>query len=285
MGRRSRELQRRRIERERLDRQLERGRALASQRGCLFCRRSDGGFTSREHALPESLGNTRLVLAPGVVCDRCNNEVLSKLDQAICDFMPLNLMRTIRGVRSKAGRLPRFRAAQGTVEHVPGVDGADPTLVVNAHSSDAMIREVERFADGRVRLELKAGGGRVMTARYASELSRALLKAGLECAWLDHGEMMFETRFDHVRDAVLGRPRDGFFALENSANPDSTEATLTYHLQPYEQNTWRMSVGVQYFGVFLGTDSRLAGPVEDVPPGAVSLIPFSMSDFPAAQAP
>ena len=37
---------------------------------CLFCRRGDGGWTSREHVIPESMGNTELILPPGVVCDR-----------------------------------------------------------------------------------------------------------------------------------------------------------------------------------------------------------------------
>lgn len=40
------------------------------EQGCIFCRRHDGGFTSREHVFPESLGNEEVVLPRGVVCDR-----------------------------------------------------------------------------------------------------------------------------------------------------------------------------------------------------------------------
>jgi hypothetical protein len=34
----------------------EREVGQGAQRGCLFCRESDGGFTSVEHIFPESLG-------------------------------------------------------------------------------------------------------------------------------------------------------------------------------------------------------------------------------------
>jgi hypothetical protein len=44
--------------------------AAANARGCIFCRRHDGGFTRREHVFPESLGNETVILEPGIVCDR-----------------------------------------------------------------------------------------------------------------------------------------------------------------------------------------------------------------------
>jgi hypothetical protein len=281
VGRNSRVKRLRRAEREGLRLQAEASRLLSEERGCLFCRLSDGGFTSKEHVFPESLGNTELILPPGVVCDRCNNQVLSALDQTLCDFMPFSLMRTIRGIPSKSGKLPRFRAGQGTIDHVPSVGGADPTLVFQPNGREQMLREVERFPDGRVRLEFKGGGGKRMTARYAAELSRALLKSGLECAWLDHGEMMLESRFDHIREAVLGSPRNGLFALETRTNPESPQSELTYKLLPYEVG-WRMLVSVQYQGIAIGTDSRLPGPVATLPDELVNIVTFTTSDFRAA---
>src|SRR5207249_1700021 len=78
-------------------------------RGCLVCRRSDGGFTTVEHSLPESLGNRDVTLPNGVVCDRCNNGVLSDLDQSLAEFWPLKIRRTFLGVPSKAGKIPVTR--------------------------------------------------------------------------------------------------------------------------------------------------------------------------------
>jgi hypothetical protein len=57
---------------------------VADGQPCLFCKSSDGDFTSREHIFPETVGNTDLaMLPPGVVCDRCNNGPLARLDKAL----------------------------------------------------------------------------------------------------------------------------------------------------------------------------------------------------------
>jgi hypothetical protein len=89
--------------------------ARGQRHGCLFCRGSDGGFTSCEHILPESLGNDSWTLPAGVVCDRCNNTRLSKLDQALVNYPGLALMRAVRGVRSKSGKLATAQFDNATV--------------------------------------------------------------------------------------------------------------------------------------------------------------------------
>ena len=99
----------------------KRGAEEGVRRGCLFCRKSDGGFTGEEHIFPESLGNNELVLPIGVVCDRCNHGVLSELDQALAGFLPIEMMRTWHGIPSKTGRLPSFKFDNGSLRCVaPG---------------------------------------------------------------------------------------------------------------------------------------------------------------------
>jgi hypothetical protein len=228
--------------------------------------------------LPQSLGNSDLVLPPGVVCDTCNSGTLSLLDQGLCDFGPLKLRRTMLGVPSKAGKVPTFRYAEGTIEYQAPINGGEPTLILRNPSPKFGLREVERFTDGRVMFEWNgSGGGRRLTPRYASDLSRALLKAALECAWIDHGEMALESRFDHVRAAVLGEARDGCLVLGNKCNPDRSDGALTY--QPiHEDDVWRMMVWVQLHGVYIGTDSRLASPRGAVPEDLVTLVRFTTAD-------
>jgi hypothetical protein len=215
------------------------------------------------------------------VCDRCNHEALSVLDQTLCEFMPFAMMRTFRGIPSKAGKSPKFRFAQGTVEHSPGAEGSDPTLVINSNSPKGILKEVERFANGRVKMELNGTGGRRMTPRYASELSRALLKSALECAWFNYGALLLEPQFDHIREAVLGQPRDGFFTIGTEANVASLDATLTYTLVPYKGDTWRMPVEVKYCGISVGTDSQLRTLPTNFPPDA----PAWTTQFTAANLP
>jgi hypothetical protein len=93
-------------------------------------------------------------------------------------------------------------------------------------------------------------GGRRMGPRYASELSRALLKGAFECAWLDHGEAMLRPEFDHVREAVLGSPHDGYLMLPNQGDPDLFEMELIYWLLAEEDSgaPW-IFVGAKLYGI------------------------------------
>jgi hypothetical protein len=214
-----------------------------------------------------------------VVCDRCNNETLSQLDQVICEFTPISVRRTMLGIPSKAGKVPGLRFSEGTIDFRAGVAGVDPTLIFSSHGSKELLKETGRAPDGRVSLQLEASGGRRFTPRYGSELSRALLKSALECAWLDHGEMTLETRFDHIRDAVLGTPRDGFFVVANKADPDCREVSLTYDFLRCDDDTWRMLVWCNYYGIGIATDSRLPKPLQELPPGLVTTLTFTESDL------
>lgn len=248
---------------------------------CLFCRRGDGGFESIEHVFAESLGNTELTLPPGVVCDRCNHGQLSELDQVLVNFLPVALRRTFLGVKNKEGRIRRLSLVGETIEHQPGVDGGDPTLVVTSKTpGKSSVREVERLADGRVKYQMSGAGGRRMTPRYASQLSRALLKSALECAWIDHGGVTFEPRFDHVREAVLGEPRDGFFLMATRcSDPNSHRVSLTYNFVPHSAEEWRVPAVAHVYGVEFATDSRLAMPVDEVPEALAQVITFTRADL------
>lgn len=280
VGRRSRELRERRQKTE-----LDSERALrlvetAPERGCLFCRKGDGGFKSVEHVFAESLGNKQLILPRGVVCDRCNNGRLSELDQVLIDFMPVAMRRTLLGVTSKEGRIRPLSLVGETIEHRPGVAGADPTLVVTSKTpGKSALREIARLPGGRVRLQMKGSGGRKLTPRYVSQLSRSLLKSALECAWKDLGEITLESRFDHIREAVLGEPRDGYLTMATrSDDPNSRTVSLTYGLVR-EEDQWRMPVVVSIYGIGLATDSRLARPAVELPERLVQMITFTSADL------
>ena len=272
MGRASRAKRERREERAGRDRPAR--MSVGMTRGCLVCRSQEGPFTSREHPFPESLGNTEIVLPPGVVCDRCNHGPLSTLDQTICEFMPVQMRRTMLGVKSKAGSVPRTRLTTGVVEST-----GPAALRFLPNGGKAMLRETFRDGD-TVGLRFDLKGGRRVTPRYASELSRWLLKTALELAWLDHGEMMLEARFDHIRDAVLGRPYDGFFAMGNKGDPEQGSVSLTYDLVP-DSDEWRMWVVAEVFGVTLATDSRLHEPPVPLE-GRASVLQFTRCDWTAA---
>jgi hypothetical protein len=95
---------------------------------CLFCKRSDGSFTTEEHIIAAALGNTRgsglvsqeLVLPPGTVCDRCNNGRLSVLDNALATWPLIAAYRTITQVpRRRGGLAPTVEGIRWSGQHDP----------------------------------------------------------------------------------------------------------------------------------------------------------------------
>lgn len=73
---------------------------------CIFCRRDSTSSKSREHILPESLGNTLLVLPKGVVFDKCNNYFSREVEKPFLESDAMRALRFHQGLESKKGRVP-----------------------------------------------------------------------------------------------------------------------------------------------------------------------------------
>lgn len=73
---------------------------------CLFCRKDSSGSRSVEHVLPESLGNTTVVLPAGVVCDVCNNYFARKVEGPLLGSDPMLSIRHFENIPNKRGNIP-----------------------------------------------------------------------------------------------------------------------------------------------------------------------------------
>ncbi len=73
---------------------------------CLFCKGNTGTSRSVEHIVPESLGNTRHVLAKGIVCDGCNNYFSREVERPFLESPGIKTLRFHQGLESKKGRVP-----------------------------------------------------------------------------------------------------------------------------------------------------------------------------------
>jgi hypothetical protein len=134
--------------------------------GCLFYRRHDGGFVSREHIFSESLGNlTDYVLAPRVMCDRCNNGPLAAGDGELIGFEPIAMLRAERGLATKTGKPIAAKFANASVWF-----GATGQLNVETNSS----KTTRRMTAAGGELELL---GRPITPRRARLMVRSIWKA------------------------------------------------------------------------------------------------------------
>jgi hypothetical protein len=77
---------------------------------CLFCKEPSAVSRSREHVIPESLGNRTLVLPAGVVCDACNNYFSRKVEKPFLDNPTIRHLRYSEAVPTKRGSVPTLRA-------------------------------------------------------------------------------------------------------------------------------------------------------------------------------
>ena len=73
---------------------------------CIFCKRNSTTSTSKEHIIPESLGNMLHTLPPGVVCDACNNYFAREVEKPFLESESVRSLRFEQALLSKRGRIP-----------------------------------------------------------------------------------------------------------------------------------------------------------------------------------
>lgn len=75
---------------------------------CIFCKNESNNSSSQEHFIPQSLGNTKHVLPPGVICDSCNSYFARKIEGPVLGSPMFRLLRADRLVPNKRGKVPEF---------------------------------------------------------------------------------------------------------------------------------------------------------------------------------
>lgn len=72
----------------------------------MFCKRDSASSRSVEHVIPESLGNTKAILPPGIVCDACNNYFARKVEAPFLHSPAVLSLRFRQRLQNKKGRVP-----------------------------------------------------------------------------------------------------------------------------------------------------------------------------------
>jgi tetratricopeptide (TPR) repeat protein len=181
----------------------------AQEPQCIFCLTTDGPFTTEEHIIPEALGNDELVLAKGMVCDKCQT-VLSELDQEFGNWPPMAFAKIQYGFMTKKGKLPTAIFDNTSLELTrPGhILIKDKTQSVPLVNESAQPGEQVKFT-----IEMKA---RV----DAKKIVREVYKMGLEVAALALGhEVACSSRYEAARAFVLGNgpcPNDVLFLVRET---------------------------------------------------------------------
>jgi hypothetical protein len=203
---------------------------------CIFCGAGDS-FSSTEHIVPESLGNDLLILAPGWVCNECNNTCSSFESRALSKSI-LGIERCALGVISKKGKPARSRlyGAEWFAEPMmsPGV------VRVNV-DWDTVPAFLKPNGDGMYLIPFhdKSNG----------DISKLLLKMGIELLSLyqyyDEGNKAALDLFD-ARQFVIGSQDHAwpYFVIRTSAPP--VELVSIMHDLP-DEHTYIKNCGFDLF--------------------------------------
>ena len=168
---------------------------------CLFCK-SDGPFRTREHIIPESLGNDDLILE-GHVCDACQNYFGKEVESYVLAKTSFAAWRAILGIQAKSGKLPRIdmsqpKGAKGRLrdKHPMHDDGVILEACPDGNHAVEITSE-------QMREEIRSGSRSqfrfVMTPKVLCMTGRFLGKIGLELLCLDDPDLARTPEYDDVR--------------------------------------------------------------------------------------
>jgi hypothetical protein len=158
---------------------------------CIYCLGSGGPFKAEEHIFPESLADDNAVLPRGSVCDRCNNGVLSLLDEALMKFSPIALMRVVMGPLSKKAKFPKADFGSFSIEKT-----SPRNIRMTVKGKKDPMTAPQRNPDGTISFQIQIEDQRPDFRM----LGRALMKIALGMIALDFGsDRACSNVFDPVR--------------------------------------------------------------------------------------
>ena len=77
---------------------------------CLFCKQNSSNTKSIEHIIPESLGNKKMTLPRGYVCDKCNNYFAIKVEKPFMELPEIRQLRFQEMIPNKKNKMPQMEA-------------------------------------------------------------------------------------------------------------------------------------------------------------------------------
>ena len=191
-------------------------------------------------------GHPLPLLPVGVVCDKCNNGVLSTLDQVLMNFDPIAMVRVHYAIPTKAGKWPIARFGDAKMQRM-----SEGHVYTKADRPGSVWETPVGFS-------YKFRGRRSLNARHTRELTRALFKIALGMIYLEDGEpSAFLERFDGVREMIRGvRPFHGYLlaGMEEGSSPQKEFQCIVRYFPIQDGEKRTILVYLNYGSVVLGTD-------------------------------
>jgi len=168
---------------------------------CIYCKSTvQTDFNYPEHVFPESLGNTELVLEKGVVCDICNNGILSQLDTHLVEHDAISMLKVLYvPINTKTGKYPKatFQNWKITKRH--------PRKLILEAQSGSKNSFIDHSTENQAKFTINTVGRNKFDPKM---LARSLYKISLGVLCLKYGrESVLDQKYDLARDFILGKSK------------------------------------------------------------------------------
>jgi HNH endonuclease len=202
---------------------------------CIFCKNRSEDSKSREHIIPESLGNKDTVLPVGIVCDQCNNYFARKVEQPVLEAEMIKVKRFTQVILNKRGRVPSIDGIIDSKEVVKIDRDKDGKLTVSVPTDI-----YNQYANGK-------GEGRIILPTSGKKpdpsiFSRFLAKMALEALAQRFSEnpdlldqLVDDPQFDPIREHARtgsGHPwafNERFLYDERATHRDGADEYIILH--------------------------------------------------------
>jgi hypothetical protein len=170
---------------------------------CLYCA-SNGPFSTKEHVIPESLGNDELILT-GEVCDACQRYFGKEVERYVLDKTPLAFWRVFLHIPTKKGKLPTVDLRQTREDKgvIPDRHPHHDDAIFTAHEDGSVSVDIDEDEIVRNIVEgSKSDFKIVLTPKKLHMLGRFLGKVGLGLIATSDTQLARDQRFDPIRRYV-----------------------------------------------------------------------------------
>jgi hypothetical protein len=188
---------------------------------CIYCLSEKGDFNTEEHIFPESLAGDAIYLPRRFVCDTCNNEISSQLDNELINSPPIAYLRVIFTPYTKAGKFPKANFSNMAMEKT------DPNQIkIVLKDKSGGIKDVKNLKNGQVSFNMTWKSKKLDWKLYA----RAIYKIALGFVAYDLGhEAALDAKYQPARDFILkGISLDNNMMVSTKTKPHP-ELRTSYH--------------------------------------------------------
>lgn len=232
---------------------------------CLFCK-TEGTFRTKEHIIPDSLGNDKDILE-NVICEKCQNYFGREIEKPALEKTNLAVWRSYLGIRTKRRRLPSVNLDPPTRGAIPSFHPmTEFGIGFTAHENGSTSIDVNYPWQKKRLMSNKLEYLLVMTPWHLSILGRFLGKMGLELLALTELNSALSSEFDEIRSFVrygstkhlwpiYCRQRGKIEDLKSPITWDGAEGSQ--EIDCYSYCLGKRITGETLFAFSIGTDDML----------------------------